>query len=217
MSEGNLLHAIGVTKRFGGLIAVNKVDFKIPDRSIVSLIGPNGAGKTTFFNIIAGIYDPTSGVIEFRGRRMIARSVRTWFEPMIWVIPALVLILIGLALGSVGAPTEVTVVFAALAAILLIGTLLAAVVRPPWYMGLLRRFGVFRSARPNDMVTVGLGRTFQNIRLFHNMTALENVQVGMHSRLKTNWWDAMFSTPLDRREEQSSAEKAREYLALVGL
>jgi branched-chain amino acid transport system ATP-binding protein len=136
---------------------------------------------------------------------------------VIWVLPALVLILIGLALGSAGAPGEVTIVFAALAAILLVVTLLAAVVRPPWYMGLLRRFGVFRSARPNDMVTVGLGRTFQNIRLFHNMTALENVQVGMHSRLKANWWDAMFSTPTDRNEEKASAEKAREYLALVGL
>ena len=50
-----------VTKRFGGLIAVSSVDFTIPERSIVSLIGPNGAGKTTFFNIIAGIYDPTGG------------------------------------------------------------------------------------------------------------------------------------------------------------
>ena len=67
--------------------------------------------------------------------------------------------------------------------------------------------GIFRSARPNDMVAAGLGRTFQNIRLFQNMTALENVLVGMHTRLKANWWDAMFSTPLDRREEKSSAEK----------
>ena len=55
--------AAGVTKRFGGLVAVNKVDFTIPEGSIVSLIGPNGAGKTTFFNIIAGINDPTAGTV----------------------------------------------------------------------------------------------------------------------------------------------------------
>ena len=70
---GDILHAAKVTKRFGGLIAVNNVEFTIPTKSIVSLIGPNGAGKTTFFNIIAGIYDPTAGRIEFRGTPMIAR------------------------------------------------------------------------------------------------------------------------------------------------
>jgi ABC-type branched-subunit amino acid transport system ATPase component len=216
MSAEFLLRASGVTKRFGGLIAVNKVDFTIPDQSIVSLIGPNGAGKTTFFNIIAGIYDPTAGVIEFKGRRMIAHSRRTWMEPVIWVAPAVVLVLLATTASGAGS-TALAVVFGLLALLMLIVTLLAAVVRPPWYMRLLGRFGVFRSARPNDMVTVGLGRTFQNIRLFHNMTALENVLVGMHSRLKANWWDAMLSTPRDRAEERSAAEKAREYLALVGL
>ena len=63
----------GVTKRFGGLVAVHDVDFTIPEGSIVSLIGPNGAGKTTFFNIIAGHLRPDRGAIEFRGRTMIAR------------------------------------------------------------------------------------------------------------------------------------------------
>jgi branched-chain amino acid transport system ATP-binding protein len=67
------------------------------------------------------------------------------------------------------------------------------------------------------MVEAGLGRTFQNIRLFQNMTALENVQVGMHTKLKTTWADAMFSTPRDQREERESAETARGYLKLVGL
>jgi len=217
MSDGLLLNASGVTKRFGGLVAVNKVDFTIPDRSIVSLIGPNGAGKTTFFNIIAGIYDPTSGSIEFRGRQMIAHSRKTWLEPVIWVVPSAVLAVIAITTGTFGFFTPGVTLFGIASIALLVVSLIAAVARPPWYMTLLARFGIFRSARPNDMVAVGLGRTFQNIRLFHNMTALENVQVGMHTRLKTNWWDAMFSTPLDRREEVSSAEKAREYLALVGL
>ena len=61
-----VLRADKVTKRFGGLVAVNAIDFSIPARSIVSLIGPNGAGKTTFFNVIAGIYDPSAGRIEFQ-------------------------------------------------------------------------------------------------------------------------------------------------------
>ena len=85
MSE--VLRADRVTKRFGGLVAVSSVDFTIPPKAIVSLIGPNGAGKTTFFNIIAGIYDPTAGVIEFQGQKMIARSHRAWLEPLFWVLP----------------------------------------------------------------------------------------------------------------------------------
>jgi branched-chain amino acid transport system ATP-binding protein len=76
---------------------------------------------------------------------------------------------------------------------------------------------VFRSARPNDMVVAGLGRTFQNIRLFQNMTAMDNVLVGMHSRLKTTWIDALLSTPRDRREERESRVKAEGLLTLVGL
>src|SRR5512143_841729 len=86
----DVLHATRVTKRFGGLLAVNNVDFTIPEGSIVSLIGPNGAGKTTFFNIIAGIYDPTSGRILVRDRTMVARPIRAWLEPFIWVLPAVV-------------------------------------------------------------------------------------------------------------------------------
>ena len=71
-----LLSARNITKRFGGLVAVNDITSTSPTGSIVSLIGPNGAGKTTFFNIIAGIYDPTAGSIEVSGRRMIAQTVR---------------------------------------------------------------------------------------------------------------------------------------------
>ena len=82
-----LLRASKVTKAFGGLVAVKEVDLEIPRRSIVSLIGPNGAGKTTFFNVIAGIIDPTSGTVEFAGQRMVARPIRAWFEPITWVVP----------------------------------------------------------------------------------------------------------------------------------
>ncbi len=84
----DVLYAEKVTKRFGGLVAVNSIDFNIPEQAIVSLIGPNGAGKTTFFNIIAGIYDPTAGEIEFHERKVIARSRRAWLEPVLWALPA---------------------------------------------------------------------------------------------------------------------------------
>ncbi|MBX6343015.1 MAG: ATP-binding cassette domain-containing protein, partial [Thermomicrobiaceae bacterium] len=63
-----LLTAKQVTKRFGGLVAVDRVDLAIPPRAIFSVIGPNGAGKTTFFNMIAGFYPPTSGEIWFDGK-----------------------------------------------------------------------------------------------------------------------------------------------------
>ena len=213
-----VLIATKVTKRFGGLVAVNGIDFTIPERSIVSLIGPNGAGKTTFFNIIAGIYDPTGGHIEFRGRSMIARSRRTWLEPVLWVAPALIVgaaagFLVGNVLdGQLG-------VFAGMLVgmIGLITLMLAAIIRPAWYLRLLGRFGVFRSGRPNDMVVAGLARTFQNIRLFHNMTAMENVQVGMHTRLSSTPLDAALSTPRDRREEAASQKRSSELMALVGL
>ena len=66
--DGPLLEAVGVTKQFGGLTAVNDVTFAIPRRAIVSIIGPNGAGKTTFFNILTGLYKPTMGRIAFDGR-----------------------------------------------------------------------------------------------------------------------------------------------------
>lgn len=68
--NGLLLDARTVRKEFGGLIAVNDIDFTIPEGRIVGLIGPNGAGKTTFFNILTGVYKPTSGEVLFHGRRI---------------------------------------------------------------------------------------------------------------------------------------------------
>ena len=213
----DLLHAQHVTKRFGGLIAVSSVDFTIPENAIVSLIGPNGAGKTTFFNIIAGIYDPSGGEIAFSGRRMIARTRRSWLEPVLWVLPGALVALFTIVLGSSTASTTSVIIGIALTVFALMIAMLIGVSRPPWYQRSLVRLGIFKSARPNDMVQAGLGRTFQNIRLFQNMTALENVLVGMHTRLKATWLDAMFSTPRDRREEKEAAEEARGFLRLVGL
>jgi ABC-type branched-subunit amino acid transport system ATPase component len=212
-----ILRAHNVTKRFGGLVAVNNIDFTIPAGAIVSLIGPNGAGKTTFFNIIAAIYDPTAGAVEFRGRRMIARPVRAWLEPILWFAPGLVGFPLMILLGLNGASELTIAAVGGLTFVALMITMVTGVARPVSYQKALPRVGIFRSARPNDMVAAGLGRTFQNIRLFHNMTALDNVLVGMHARMKSNWYDAMLSTPRDRREEAESREKARSYLKLVGL
>jgi ABC-type branched-subunit amino acid transport system ATPase component len=211
-----ILQARAVTKQFGGLTAVRAVDFEIPKGSIVSLIGPNGAGKTTFFNVIAGLADPTRGSVEFDGHLMIAHPVRTWAEPILWVAPAIVIWLVGY-LASLGAGSLILGAAIPIGLLVLIASLLVAILRPPWYVNLLLRFGIFRSARPNDMVAAGIGRTFQNIRLFANMSAVENVMVGGHSRMHATLLDAVLRLRRHRDEEAASREAARRWLQFVGL
>jgi branched-chain amino acid transport system ATP-binding protein len=140
----DLLVADGLRKEFGGLVAVNDVDFTIPRGSITSLIGPNGAGKTTFFNMLTGVYKPTGGRIVFDDQDVTGKP-------------------------------------------------------------------------PHSITERGIGRTFQNIRLFHNMTARENVMVGMHARLKGGIVKSVLRTPGVRKEERRAAERARELLAFSGL
>jgi branched-chain amino acid transport system ATP-binding protein len=139
-----LLEAIELRKEFGGLVAVDDVDFTIPLGSIVSLIGPNGAGKTTFFNMLTGVYKPTGGRVVFDGED------------------------IG------GKP-------------------------------------------PHAATQRGIGRTFQNIRLFEQMTATENVLVGMHCRLKARIIPSILGLPNVRREERDARARARELLAYCHL
>jgi branched-chain amino acid transport system ATP-binding protein len=147
-----LVRARGVTKRFGGLLAVSKVDFDIPRGSIVSLIGPNGAGKTTFFNMLTGYYSPTEGEITFDG------------HPLTTV----------------------------------------------------RRDRVI-AKKPHEVTALGIGRTFQNIRLFGTMSALDNVRVGMNVHLRSRWWSSIVRTPAMLREEAASIEEGHRLLSLVGL
>jgi branched-chain amino acid transport system ATP-binding protein len=140
----HILVSQGVSKVFGGLVAVNDIDFSIPRKGIVSMIGPNGAGKTTFFNMLTGLYKPTTGKIAFEGR-------------------------------------DVT------------------------------------GERPDKILAMGVSRTFQNIRLFATMSALENVLVGQHARMKAGLFGSIFRPPWVIKEERSVREKGRELLAYVGL
>ena len=212
-----VLSASGVTKRFGGLVAVNQVDFDIPQGSIVSLIGPNGAGKTTFFNVVAGLYEPTDGSVRFLDREMIAGGRRAWAEPLIWVAPTIVVAVLG-TIGSRMIDSALALSVTLLVALALtIAMLVLAIIRPPFYERMLHRLGIFKSARPNDMVVAWLGRTFQNIRLFKTMTARENVMVGMHSRLRSTALDAALRLARHRREEAEADVQARHWLAFVGL
>ncbi len=148
-----VLVATGVTKKFGGLVAVDNVDLTIPRGVIAGLIGPNGAGKTTFFNMVAGIYKPTAGDILFNGETIYGgRSL----------------------------------------------------------------FGR-EALRPDEVTARGIARTFQNIRLFANMSAIENVLVGMHTQLKSNPLQMVLHTAGVKQEEREARIRARELLGYVGL
>jgi branched-chain amino acid transport system ATP-binding protein len=140
----SLINATRVVKRFGGLMAVNKMDFNLEKGEIVSIIGPNGAGKTTFFNTITGIYKPEEGQILFNGKS-----------------------LIGL--------------------------------------------------RPDQIAERGISRTFQNIRLFSNMSVIENILVGMHPHLKQSAIDSLLRLPSFKKEELASEKKAEELMEYVGV
>jgi branched-chain amino acid transport system ATP-binding protein len=139
-----LLELRDISKRFGGLQALARVNLDIDAGMIASLIGPNGAGKTTFFNCMTGLYKPTTGRVVFEGRDLTGK-------------------------------------------------------------------------RPDIITSAGIARTFQNIKLFRTMTALENVQVGMHSRMKSRVTGMVLRTPFVRREEREAQEKGRELLDFVGL
>lgn len=139
-----LLKADQVTKRFGGLTAVNKLDFELEEGSIASVIGPNGAGKTTFFNCLSGFFQVDEGTITFDG------------DPI-------------------------------------------------------------HRLRPDQVAHYGISRTYQNIRLFAGMTAIENILVGQHNHLRATWLGAIIRTPSQRREEKAAHEEAQRLLEFVGL
>jgi branched-chain amino acid transport system ATP-binding protein len=139
-----ILETQGLTKIFGGLVAVDDVSFAVPRGSIATIIGPNGAGKTTFFNMLTGLYKPSFGKVVFDGKDVTGR-------------------------------------------------------------------------RPDLITTAGVSRTFQNIRLFGTLTAVENVVVGRHTHMKGGIFGAIVRPPWVRRAEREGEEEARELLSFVGI
>ena len=139
-----VLEVQSVTKRFGGLVAVNQVSLEVNEGEIFSVIGPNGAGKTTFFNLLTGIYAPDEGRILFLGQDITGTT-------------------------------------------------------------------------PDKAAKLGIGRTFQNIRLFGAMTVLENILVGRHIHTRVPYLHALLRTPLARKEERKALEEALSLLEYVGL
>ncbi|HDK25626.1 MAG TPA: ABC transporter ATP-binding protein [Candidatus Atribacteria bacterium] len=133
-----------LTKKFGGLIAVNNFDLKVSQGEISSLIGPNGAGKTTVFNVVTGIYKADGGKVLFKGEDLAGK-------------------------------------------------------------------------KPHQIIKKGIARTFQNIRLFSNMTCLENVMAGQHCRSREGTWTSVLQTPGQRKEEAEIKKNAENRLKQVGL
>jgi branched-chain amino acid transport system ATP-binding protein len=133
-----------VTIKFGGVVALNDVSFEIKEKEILGLIGPNGAGKTTVFNVITGVYQVTSGNINFLGKSL-------------------------------------------------------------------------KSTKRYKITKGGIARTFQNIRLWGDMTALENVITATDTHKKSGLLSGLFGMPISRREEKSDHARAQEILDFIGI
>jgi len=228
----SVLEIQGLTMRFGGLTAVNKVQIAIEPGKIFSVIGPNGAGKTTVFNAVTGVYEPTEGDVLFEGR-----SLRRPFSGKVAAGIALIALLTGaLALGlvhlepawkaTINAHYRFRQPFPWGRAVASFFDYLSRA-RGSAFLAFLAgaaiggtgAFVVWRRQRrtPNVIATQGLCRTFQNIRLFQDMTALENVLMGMDSKLSSRLWHMAFRLPFFRREEAEAAARALDLLDFVGL
>jgi branched-chain amino acid transport system ATP-binding protein len=142
--DAALLRTEQMTKRFGGLVAVDGLELEVEQGAIHSIIGPNGAGKTTVFNCIMEFYPPDHGEIWFAGQRIDGLT-------------------------------------------------------------------------PDRVAAAGINRTYQTIRLFRNLTAIENILVGMHIHLRSTWYGAVLNTRATRDDEARAHDDARRILEFVGL
>lgn len=173
-----LLETRRLTKRFGGLVAVNAVDLSVEKGEIFAMIGPNGAGKTTVFNMVAGLYKPSGGAISFDGKAIY--PVSDFFRNYTPLLAGYYTVANAIRRGAGAGPMPVAL-------------------------------------RPHAVTGLGIARTFQNIRLFQYMTALENVMVGEHVHMRAQLWDSLLRSPFAQREERVVRDRAMELLRFVGV
>jgi len=218
-----------LTMRFGGLTAVNAVDLQILANEIVSVIGPNGAGKTTVFNAVTGIYEPTSGRILFKDHET-RREFRASTGLMLAAVGILTATFLTLTVNldslwenAVTGHYRFRQAFPWDQAFASARATVAGHWMLPAIIGFLTGVGaalvVWQRSRcaPEVAARAGIARTFQNIRLFNQMTVLDNVLLGMDRQLRSRFWHAALRLPLFWRERTEAAERALDILRFVGL
>jgi branched-chain amino acid transport system ATP-binding protein len=229
----NILEISDLTVRFGGLTAVNAVSLDIPDGEIVSVIGPNGAGKTTVFNAVTGVHEPTAGRICFDGceTRRPFRATTALALALVGLVAAISLVMITnieplwdtvittnyvyqQAFPWQKTPGAAVSYFAEESGRrFLVPFLIGGIT------GLAGAYAIWFRTRyaPEVAARAGIARTFQNIRLFNQMTVLDNVLLGMDSQLRTRFWHAALRLPLYWQERQEAGQRAMEILRFVRL
>ncbi len=228
-----ILEVDGVTMRFGGLVANDRVSFQVKRGEVFALIGPNGAGKSTLFNAITGVHQATEGRVRFEGKEIRRDWSRATFARMIlsgfmlaalFTIPIRATVLwkdvivanyiyeepfpIAQALRCV-VPSLRSIGFESVALLALVGFVVGAgAYTTLWW----------RARRTPDLIArAGMGRTFQNIRLFGELSVIENVLVGMHAKLHCGFLANMLRLPRFYKENALAHEKALRLLEFVGL
>lgn len=209
-----------LTRRFGGLTAVGDVSLTLKQGELVGLIGPNGAGKTTLFNLLTGVYEPSEGGIEFDGSPIAGQRPVPSLQRTLLLAGDLILVLgagylISTILATAMVPTTLAPGDAQLQGILkLLGPVVGAIL---WFITMGSRRRLMKGLKPFQFAERGISRTFQNIRLFSDLTVLENVRIGTYLRRKTNLFDALFRTVRLEREEVATIARARELLSAFNL
>jgi branched-chain amino acid transport system ATP-binding protein len=229
-----ILEVDAVTMRFGGLVANENVSFRVAEGEIFAVIGPNGAGKTTLFNAITGIYQATAGCVRFRGQEIIrrfggaviAQTVVSGLATAFGLLIALNLTQLWDATIEQNYQADGTFLYddalkSLLAELWGRGSALGGIFT--LFLGLAigaaGSLVLWKNGRrtPDLVARAGIARTFQNIRLFPDLNLVENVLVGMDSRLRTHFWHALLRLPRFFRERSVATAKAEELLAFVDL